>query len=492
MALDIKAGFVALNRFGLGPRGDGDLAAAASDPQGFLEAELRQPGIALLDGPGLGKTADLLKALFDEQEKLRIEREGADRARRDEALAMIVAPPPPAPKADAPAMAAATAPAQAAPAQPPKPPTVEQAAFRAEALARFQRACTARVGLVERLVAFWSNHFCVSVAKGGFVRATAGAFEREAIRPFVLGRFADMLKAVEQHPAMIFYLDNQQSVGPNSKAGKQPKRGLNENLAREILELHTLGVDGGYNQTDVTSFARVITGWSFVGREGKIGEPGTAVFVPNYHEPGAQTVVGKTYAQQDRAQGIAVLEDLARHPSTARHIALKFARHFVADEPPQTLVDRLARTFTATDGDLRALTMTLIGSDEAWTAALTKLRSPYEFLIAAARITGRPPTDPGAILNGLNTLGAPLWAPTGPNGFADTNPAWMSPEGMKARLDLAWQFVSRIQDPTNPLDILGQMAGTVASASTRQAIARAESKQQALALLLMSPELQRR
>jgi uncharacterized protein (DUF1800 family) len=374
----------------------------------------------------------------------------------------------------------------------PQPPNVEQTAYRAEALARFQRASLARAGFVERLVCFWSNHFCVSAAKGGFVRVLAGAYEREAIRPHVLGRFIDMLRAVEQHPAMVFYLDNQQSIGPNSKAGQNRKRGLNENLAREILELHTLGVDGGYTQADVTAFARVITGWSFVGREGKIGVPGSPVFVANYHEPGAQTVLGKSYDQLDRGQGLTVLEDLARHPGTARHIATKFARHFVADTPPQSLVDRLAKNFADTSGDLRALAMTLVNSDEAWAQPASKLRSPYEFMIATARITGRTPTEPGQIFGGLNALGAPLWTPPGPNGFPDTNAAWASPDGMKTRLDLAWQAASRIQDMPNPVDILDAVVGAAASQDTRQAIARAESKQQGLALLLMSPETQRR
>ncbi|MFO1115627.1 MAG: DUF1800 family protein [Beijerinckiaceae bacterium] len=484
MANDPKGGFTALNRFGFGARGDGDLAAAASDPRGFLLSEIGQPGIALLDGPGLGATPGLLVGLFDEQERRRVEREGADRTKLATALQLVQG-------------AEAPQPEQAAmsggPAQPPKsPPSIEQTAYRAEALARFQRAAAARAGFVERLVCFWSNHFCISVAKGGFVRVIAGAYEREAIRPHVLGRFADMLKAVELHPAMIFYLDNQQSMGPNSQAGKNRRRGLNENLAREILELHTLGVDGGYSQADVTSLARIITGWSFVGRDGRIGPPGSAAFVANFHEPGAQDVLGRAYVQPDRTQGLAVLDDLVRHPATARHIATKFARHFVADDPPPALVDRLARNFRDTDGDLKSMATTLVESPEAWTIPPGKLRSPYEFLIAAARGTGRAPTDPGPILGGLNTLGQPLWSPTGPNGYSDTAATWISPEGVKARLDLSWQFASRIADMPNPVDTLDKIAGAAASADTRQAIARAESKQQALALLLMSPEMQRR
>ena len=487
MANDPTAGFTALNRFGFGARGDGDLAAAASDPRGFLDAELREPGIALLDGPGLGRSADLLKQVFEEQERQRLEREGADRGRIASALQIVLgaepSPPIPAPQD-------AAKPGQQP--KPPRPPGVEQLAFRAEALARFQRATAARAGFVERLVCFWSNHFCVSAMKGGFVRAIAGAYEREAIRPHVLGRFVDMLKAVEQHPAMIFYLDNQQSMGPDSQAGKNRKRGLNENLAREIMELHTLGVDGGYTQADVTSLARVLTGWTFAGRDGRLGEPGAPVFFANFHQPGAQTLLGRAYAEPDRTQGLATLDALAKSPATARHIAMKFARHFVADDPPPALVDRLAKNFVDSGGDLKALAQTLIASPEAWAAPAAKLRNPYEFLIAAARATGRPPLDAGPILGALNTLGQPLWSPPGPNGFADMAAAWISPEGMKARLDMSWQIASRVPDMPNPVDMLDKIAGPAASPETRQAVARADSRQQALALLLMSPEMQRR
>jgi uncharacterized protein (DUF1800 family) len=347
-------------------------------------------------------------------------------------------------------------------------------------------------GFVERLVAFWSNHFCISANKGGLARMWAGSFEREAIRPFVFGRFADMLKAVEQHPAMLFFLDNQQSLGPDSRAGINRNRGLNENLAREIMELHTLGVDGGYTQEDVTSLARVITGWTYAGRQGQLGTPGAFVFNANAHQPGPQRVLGKTYEPTGVAQGEAVLADLARHPSTAKFVATKFARHFVADDPPPALVAKLREMFTKTDGDLRAMTLALIDSDEAWKAPLTKVRSPYEFMIAIGRVLARIPEDPGRYLGALNTLGQPLWSPAGPNGFPDTNAAWAAPEGMKLRLDISAQFASRIADSIDPRELLEVVAADAASPETRHTIERAESRQQALALLLMSPEFQRR
>ena len=294
---------------------------------------------------------------------------------------------------------------------PAQPLNVIQKTYRAEALARLQRAMIADCGFTERLVTFWSNHFCISANKGELARIWAGSFEREAIRPHVLGRFADMLKAVEQHPAMLFFLDNQQSLGPDSRAGQNRKRGLNENLAREIMELHTLGVGGGYTQDDVTSLARIITGWTFAGRQGQLGAPGTFVFNANAHQPGPQLLLGRTYEDNGLAQGEAALADIARHPSTAKFIATKFARHFVADDPPPALVARLQEVFRKSDGDLRALATALLDSDEAWQAPLTKIRSPYEFLVATGRLLAQIPDDPSRYLGGLNLLGQPLVDP---------------------------------------------------------------------------------
>ena len=351
----------------------------------------------------------------------------------------------------------------------------------------------ADAGFVERLVRFWSNHFCVSVAKSNFVRTAAGAFEREAIRPFVLGSFANMLLAVERHPVMLHYLDNQQSIGPNSKAGKNRGKGLNENLAREIMELHTLGVDGGYSQPDVTSLARIITGWTIVARDGRLGEPGAFVFNANAHEPGDQMLLGKAYLRGGMGQGEAALNDLARQPATARHIAFKLARHFVSDEPPPALVERLTKVFTDKDGDLRALAHALVEAPEAWDAPMGKLRSPFDFVLAIRRATQRQPlADAGPVLGQLGALGQPLWQPPGPNGFTDVSAAWISAEGMKLRLDTAAQIARQLKDLGKPSDLLNDLIGEAASPETQQAVARAESREQGLALLFMSPEFQRR
>ncbi|MBV9394568.1 MAG: DUF1800 family protein [Methylobacteriaceae bacterium] len=489
MATDIHAGFIALNRFGLGSRRDGDLAAAAADPRGFLRAELAKPGVALLEGENLPHTPVLLRSLYDQNERNRVARlsnEMAEAARAEVGPMPIALSMTEAGEAGAPA---AMPPEK--PKEPPKPP-LQQQVFRTETIARLQRVISARPGFVERLVAFWTNHFCVSAVKGPFVRISAGAFERDAIRPYVLGRFRDMLQAVESHPAMLFYLDNQFSIGPNSTVGQRIGRGLNENLAREILELHTLGVNGGYSQADVTALARIITGWTFAGRVSQLGEPGTFVFNANAHEPGSQTVLGRPYDQEDVGKGRAALADIAKHPATAQHIAYKFARHFVADEPPPVLVERLAQTFRESDGDLKALALALLDAPEAWSAPATKIRNPQEFLYAAGRIVGRMPDDPGQFLGALNILGMPLWSAAGPNGYPDSVAAWANPEGMKVRLEICVRIADRWRDALNPLDLLDEIAGAAASPETRQAIARAESKQQGLALLLMSPEVQRR
>jgi uncharacterized protein (DUF1800 family) len=529
MARDSQAALVALNRFGLGARGgaSGDFINAASDPRGFVKAELSRPNGALLEAPGLQPTPALAQEVFAYQLEQKQAREAAAKPgalmppseanpappaadsnvqRRNlslDRMAMEISPKGPdkepvrePAKAAAENANAAMTPADAmqpnAQKPPPPPLNVIQKTFRAEALARLQRASLVDCGFTERLVVFWSNHFCISANKGGLARMWAGSFEREAIRPHVLGRFADMLKAVEQHPAMLFFLDNQQSLGPDSRAGQNRNRGLNENLAREIMELHTLGVGGGYSQDDVTSLARIITGWTFAGRQGKLGTPGVFVFNANAHEPGPQRLLGQLYEDNGVAQGEAALAFIARHPSTAKFIATKFARHFVADDPPPALVARLQDVFGKTDGDLRALSIALLDSDEAWQAPPTKLRSPYEFVVATGRLLSQMPQDPSRYLGGLNLLGQPLWSPAGPNGFADTNAAWAAPEGMKLRLDISAQVASRLADGVDPRDLLELAAADAASPETRRTVERAESRQQALALLLMSPEFQRR
>jgi uncharacterized protein (DUF1800 family) len=502
---DAKLSVLALHRFGLGPR-PGDLAQIRDGARDVFIGEINRKTVIMPDiAFGMRSTTEVGAAFHRFNERERMERAAK--------VAQALAPAGNSPSGisalmgdSQPGMASGLAPLSpvpgalpmpgTAPAQNPAPrrddPENPGILYREEVRARILASLEPLGGFGERWVQFWSNHFCISAAKGGIVRAMAGVFEREAIRPNVFGRFADLLLAVESHPAMLVYLDNQQSIGPNSRAGQNRRRGLNENLAREILELHTLGVAGGYSQDDVTTLARIITGWSVAGNDGKLGSPGTFVFNANLHEPGAQTLLGKTYPDGGAEQGRAALLDISRHPSTGQHIARKLARHFVADEPPAGLVAKLAKVFKDGDGDLQMLARALIEAPESWSGDALKIRSPQEFYIAAMRAFQRKP-EINQIMGPLNAMGQRLWEPPGPNGYSDKLADWASPEGLKTRLDVAsaigWNVAPGIVDPRT---VVSELLGPLASRETQQAVDRAASKQQALALFLMSPEFQRR
>lgn len=486
---DTRKDSVGLQRFGLG-FGLGQSPTIRAGARDRLLAEIDRHTLPQPAGLPFSGAAEIGAALYAFEDRERIERE-ARRATQNAA----------AQSAGTQVAAAQPAPAQSAPttnqnqmAQ-PKPanePALPYRTYRDEVLARVRVALEAETGFGERLVQFWSNHFCIGATKSNMTRIMAGAYEREAIRPHVFGRFEEMLVAAESHPAMLDFLDNRLSIGPASPVGKRRGRGLNENLAREILELHTLGVSGGYAQVDVTNLARIITGWTVVGREAVLGFPGSFAFNAGLHEPGEPPLLGKPYGQPGKEKGLAAFSDLVRHPATADFIAIKLVRHFVADEPPPALVRDLAAVFRRTEGDLAAVSRALIESNAAWAAEPTKIRSPQEFLLAAFRALGRKP-DFGQIIGPLNAMGQPFWQPSGPNGYPDTNDAWASPEGIKTRIDVAsgWgrQAAGNVPDPRALAeDILGPLL----SPETRQAVARAESKPQALALMLMSPEFQRR
>jgi uncharacterized protein (DUF1800 family) len=475
-----------LHRFGFGPVRE-QIGAIADDPRGALLADLERPSAGQVTAGNLPASAEAARALFEyraEQQATSKLEERAKKAAEAKTVAMA------APESADPQAAAAMAPEQKTSSnQPPAPQPLQLPAqlIQNEAKVRFDAAIGAEVGFVERLVWFWSNHFCISADK---ILSMAGAYEREAIRPHVLGRFSEMLQAVESHPAMLFYLDNVESMGANSIAGINRDRGLNENLAREILELHTLGVRSGYSQADVTSFANVITGWTWFGP----GEPlhgGEFLFFKRFHEPGEQTVLGKRYPDTGLAQGRAVLADLARHPATAQHIAQKFARHFVADEPPPALVAKLEKSFKDTGGDLKELAKTLIAADESWAAQRNKLKSPSEWIAGALRLTNAQGAIPiGRVLAAQATLGQALWRPPSPNGYPDSEAAWI--DGVPRRLDIANEFADRIGPNMDPLALLDSGLGPLASTDTRDTVARAESRAQAVALLVMTPEFLRR
>jgi uncharacterized protein (DUF1800 family) len=496
MVRDPKAeAAIALHRFGLGPR-LGSIAAIAADPRGALLSELDRPGIGRITDPDLLSGGEAARAAFDFRQERKAQRLAQrELERQQQANAAAPSTPPAAAMANAaPAAKDNTMEANAASAagQPQKPnvgPGIPQQIFLEEAKARIDAALGADLGFVDRLVWFWSNHFCISADKGGGVRALAGAYEREAVRPHVLGHFGEMLLAVESHPAMLLYLDNARSIGPNSIAGINQHKGLNENLAREILELHTLGVRTVYAQEDVTNFAKVITGWTVVPFKQDAAHGGEFTFNARLHEPGAQTVIGKTYADAGLEQGQAVLADLARHPATAKHVAGKFARYFVADQPPQTLVDSLAKSFLDTNGDLKELARTLVTAPEAWTTSRTKLKPPGEWIVAALRATGVTPPDIRPVMQAHNMLGAPLWRPPAPKGFSADSADWI--DGLSERLDVANELARRVAGLVDPQGVVDIALGPLATAETRQAIARAESRPQALALLLMASEFQR-
>ncbi len=364
MALDPKVqAATGLHRFGFSPK-PGALATFSADPQGAFAAELSKANGGQIVDADLLTSGEAARAAFD----FRLERKAARLAQRAEQdaeksaqAATRIAPPPAKSESDVPSATMAPAEMQkgepektdaAAKAKPKQQPGVPQQIYLEEAGARLKAALNSDFGFTERLVWFWSNHFCVSADKGQ-VRPLCGAFEREAIRPHVLGKFSDMLLAVELHPAMLLYLDNARSIGPGSFAGQRRGKGLNENLAREILELHTLGVRTGYSQDDVTNFAKVITGWSIVPLKQDLEHSGEFVFNQRMHEPGPQRVIDREYEDRGFEQGRAVLQRLAGHPSTANHIARKLVRHFVSDDPPQPLVDRLSKRFLDTGGDLK-------------------------------------------------------------------------------------------------------------------------------------------
>lgn len=372
---------------------------------------------------------------------------------------------------------------------------------------RYRVAVASEHGFVERLVRFWSNHFAISIDKRA-ASLYAAPMEREAIRPHLLSRYADLLVAVESHPGMLRYLDNVRSVGSDSRYAQRarrrmaradapaPKRevGLNENLAREILELHTLGVDGGYAQADVTELARAITGWGVpLPRELAAGDAGSAfVFRAAAHEGGARNVIGRRYAEGGLEQGRAILADLAVHPSTARHLSYKLARHFVGDAPPPALVARLAAAWQRSGGDLPTVYAALIDAPEAWGEDARKFKTPDDFVVSALRASGTTPGEkPRALIGLLARMGQPPFTPRSPAGYADEAAEWSGPDALWKRVQAAQSLsesapAARVDALATARDVFADRA----DADTLGALRRAESPRDGLALLFASPAFQ--
>jgi uncharacterized protein (DUF1800 family) len=499
--MSVEEAALALKRFGLGPR-PGDIGRIAADPKAALLAELDAADIVRLDAAGLPGAEEAYLAIRRDQ----IARQTARRAAPEVKAPDMEAAKSAAGMAGA-GMADASSPARGGAASgvgaammAPGGKALDDAVprrsmvfYRAEIAARASRRLSAEIGYVERLVDFWANHFALQSDKDERIRGLAGAFEREAIRPHVLGRFEDMLVAATRHPAMLLSLDNVESTGPNSPVGLKSGNGLNENHAREILELHTVGVDGGYSQQDVTEFARILTGWTFV-RDVQRSDIGSFVFAANRHEPGDHVVMGKTYPvdpdhpKGNERQGLDVLQDLAAHPATAHHIAAKLARHFVDDHPPEEIVAALAGTFRKTDGDLKAVSRALIEAPAAWGKG-QKFATPQRFINASLRATGVT-MDVPRMQTLMRSLGQVPWSPASPEGFHDDTATWLSPDGMTTRLDVADRIAVQATIDRPPEQLAEDLIGPALSDDTRQTIRRAETGRQAVALLLMSPEFQ--
>jgi len=449
---------IALNRFGLGARPDD---APPADPRRWLLSQFDAYEARPAPWQALVPTAARVRAVVDCQRALRQAPEGEREALR-----------------------AAWR-------------RGEREAYLAGVGARATLALQTRTPFVERLVHFWSNHFAVSVDK---VQAMglAGAFEADAIRPQVLGRFEDLLLATLRHPAMLLYLDQAQSTGPESRAGRRQRqrKGLNENLAREILELHTLGVRSGYTQGDVTELARALTGWTLPGaageEEAQAQAPAAFRFAPAMHEPGRRTVLGRAYPEGGEEQARAILHDLAMAPATAQHIATKLARHFVADDPPPALVRRLADTFLRSGGDLAAVYRDLVAAPEAWNADAPKFKSPWDWALSSLRALGRRELPGQQAANLMNQLGQPVWNPGSPAGFGDIAGAWAAPDALVRRVEMAQRLAAPLGATIDARALAPRVLPGTLGEPTRKAIAAADSPATALALLLVSPEFLRR
>lgn len=461
-----RTAVIAANRFGLGAR-PGDLAHVAKAPTAWLLDQLQGPQRTPAE---IGRLGDSASVLVEVQALRRSQRE---MERSGEVIDPVQ-----------------------------KYGRIVRGHYLEQAGARYQAAIRSETPFHERLVHFWSNHFAISADKQP-LPAIAGLFENEAIRPNVTGKFADLLIAVEQHPAMLLYLDNQRSIGPDSKLARRANRrqskqtfGLNENLAREILELHTLGVDGGYSQQDVTTLAKIMTGWSIGGanERGRFadGEPGKFEFREIIHDPGRQTLLGKMYAAGGVEQGEAALRDLAVHPSTARFLAAKLARHFVTDEPPEPLIRRLTEAHIASGGDLSAVYEALVSADEPWEQLHGKYKSPHDFVLSTLRAFDHVPERSQLIVGALDLMGQTPYRPGSPEGWPDTALQWGGADALYKRIEWSNTVARRVGSRVNPVQLGDAVLGPAFKTETRKAVSRAESLAQGMTLLLASPDFQRR
>ncbi|MBV9990247.1 MAG: DUF1800 domain-containing protein [Alphaproteobacteria bacterium] len=495
-------GAIAAHRFGLGAR-PGEIARASSDPKGWLMSQIAQAAPQPMDEngqpfPNAGKLVSSEEDYKVEKSKTKEERAARKAAKRAAADGAMKAEGGGATngggggdggdmamrhggehgdkslRGQARAMGGGN---------------IRREQYQKEMAARLALGCTTDRPFAERLTRFWSNHFTVSGARQK-VMLFAGDYEREAIRPHINGTFEDMLFAVCMHPAMQVYLDNWHSIGPNSEAGKARAKGLNENLGRELMELYTLGVDGGYTQADVIAMAKLLTGWGlYDGRADGFG------FHAERHEPGPIVLRGKTY-KPGWDGSVAAIKDLAHDPATARHIARKFATHFISDDPPAESVARLEKSFNKTGGNLHALSQTIVDDPNAWKPELRKMRTPIEFVTAAMRMTGWQNApghkDEHHLLQSVRSMGEAPFAAPSPKGYADTADAWSGSDALLARVQWAKDFADNLPGNISVAAMAGDGLGPLLTANTRSVMAKAGTKGEAVALLLSSPEFQRR
>ena len=447
-------GAIAAHRFGLGAR-PGEIEAASSDPKSWLVAQIgtgaEQP--VAFDGGAFPSGGVLVR-----QEQAMIAARRAFKAGDTEAQK--------------------------------KQAGGRVKIFADEMAGRFHLGFTTTRPFAEHLVWFWTNHFTVSTIAGRTLNF-AGAFEREAIRPYIADTFENMLLAVASHPAMLIYLNNVASIGPDSLAGERTGKGRNENLGRELMELYSLGVDGGYTQADVIALANILTGWGL-----DPDAPSGFGFFPNRHEPGRQNLRGKNYGSDLKA-GIQAVRDLAHDPHTARHIATKFATYFIADEPSPQSVARLEAVFNRTGGNLKALAVAAVEDPAAWTPAPAKMRSPVEYVTAGYRLLGLPRGDneeqqTRAAMGSARAMGEFPMTASSPNGWPLVSGAWTGPDAVLNRIEWAKQVGARMPADFNAAAVAEAGMGPLLALATRTAMARAETQGDALALLISSPEFQRR
>lgn len=450
---------IAVTRFGLGAR-PGEIEAAKADPQGFLTAQIRREGADIPQDDGENASVRF-EQMREYQQQKKMERQKKD----------------------------GEAPANMPIAKDARRDLRDK--VNDDFLARARLGASTQAAFRERWALFCANHFTVSSTKQ-ITSVLIGPFEREAIRPYVFGGFENLLVASSTHPAMLTYLDQAQSIGPGSRAAgrRGGKAGLNENLAREILELHTVGVDAHYSQADVTEFARALTGFS-VGRDQE-DRAGQFIFRDNAHEPGARTILARHYGQADIKQGLAVLKDLAADPRTARHVCGKIARHFVSDTPPPALTARLEKRWLDTGGDLAAVAKALIESPEAWDPTPAKFKTPYEYTLSTWRLIGAEPSAYERLAPILTGLGQKPFSAPSPKGWAEDAQTWASPDGMIKRMQWAQGFAAVVADRTDPNALAITALGERLTPPVAKAVSRAETRREAFALLVMSPEFQRR